>query len=160
MEKSFWERVSQENCKKKIEGGLIIFMQLENRYVLNGIILNSITKKWLRRAHMHIIFLWILKMSPCHWVTCLDNYPVLCDLLRLLWKLRESFFCRWVNRCFKQLRKILEHESGPGDKCLTQFSASTPNPMHNIFALHVPDQDIFCTKTNSQDLSHFRHSRW
>ena len=34
------------------------------------------------------------------------------------------------------------------------------NPMHNIFALHVPDQDIFCTKTNSQDLSHFSHSRW
>ena len=35
----------RKSLSGKIEGGLIIFMQLENRYVLNGIWLNSITKQ-------------------------------------------------------------------------------------------------------------------
>ena len=101
-------------------------------FVLNSITLNSISRQWLRRPCT--IFLWILKMRPCHWmtfllanvtyirvllfwnmgyVTCVLHKDqmrlyltnILCGL-RLLWKLRKSFFT-WLNPSLKQLRKIL-----------------------------------------------------
>ena len=103
MGKSFWERVSQEWLK-----GYWLYLCTSKIIVYWMVLYWIVSPKNGLGARICIIFLWILKMRPYQWVTCLDNYPVLCDLLRLLWKLRESFFfCRWVNRCFKQLRKIL-----------------------------------------------------
>ena len=98
----------RKSLSGKIEEGLIIFMQLQNRYVLNGIWLNSITKKWLRRAHMHYISVntqnetlplpgWLALTIILCCVTFLDYYGS--------WG--NPLFFRWVNRCFKQLRKIL-----------------------------------------------------